>query len=276
MSIPYWFYLDTWSLIKVETNGYYMSAEHLHDHHELSFNLSNIPVLHTISGHQYTTDTPFIVYRAPYTLHSSTTLTDDIYLRYKLDINTNLFTVYDGIISMGTLQNTNECIIPTTNEQMKPIESLLGMLSEYTRGERSNPLNNTCIGILAAIFGKINELADNTLVRHVNTQQYIQEVIYYIVNHISDNLTADTLSRIFFVSRTKLYNDFRLVTNLSLHEYITAVRISLAKTWIMQGVPLSQLPERCGFNQASSFIVMFKRITGMTPGEYYEQVKGCW
>ncbi|MBQ2727099.1 MAG: helix-turn-helix transcriptional regulator [Clostridia bacterium] len=255
----------------MKTNGFAMNAEHMHTHHELMFNFSHIPIRHSISGHVYETNTPYIVYRAPFTLHSSNTLCSDTYIRYKLDINPYLFTVYDGIISMGNFHNVNEYIIPVTDEQLGTFRPLLDLLNEQYQTADSNLMNHTSIGLLAAIFGKVSDLSDKVLFKHISTQPYIQDVMYYIVNHISENLTVDNLSEIFFVSRTKLYSDFRLVTNLSLHEYITAVRISLAKTWLMEGVPVSELAERCGFTQASSFIVMFRRLTGMTPGEYRER-----
>ena len=248
-----------------------MPAEHLHTHHELSFNFSYVPIRHSISGHLYETNTPYIVYRAPFTLHSSNTLNNDPYIRYKLDLNPYLFSIYDGIISMGNFHNANEYIIPATNDQMESFRHLLDMLDEYYQTGNNNSFDKTCVGLLAAIFGKLSNLSDHVLVKHIPSQPYIQDVMYYIINHISENLTVDTLSKIFFVSRTKLYKDFRQVTNLSLHEYITTVRISLAKTWIMEEVPVSQLAERCGFTQAASFIVMFKNLTGMTPIEYRNQ-----
>ncbi len=110
--ISYWIEpVDTWRISKIITNGYQMTAEHLHTHHELSFNFSYVPIRHSISGHLYETNTPYIVYRAPFTLHSSNTLNNDPYIRYKLDLNPYLFSIYDGIISMGNFHNANENIL---------------------------------------------------------------------------------------------------------------------------------------------------------------------
>lgn len=121
---------------------------------------------------------------------------------------------------MGNFHNANEYIIPATNDQMESFRHLLDMLDEYYQTGNNNSFDKTCVGLLAAIFGKLSNLSDHVLVKHIPSQPYIQDVMYYIINHISENLTVDTLSKIFFVSRTKLYKDFRQVTNLSLHEYI--------------------------------------------------------
>jgi len=264
--------VDTWTIGRFENyTSMKMLSEHIHGHHEISFNYSPIPILHTANGFTYETSGLYIVYRAPYTLHSTSTLSDETYMRYRLDLNPCLLKLSGGFVSMEKFSGVNEFIIHTTNEQMEYLRPLLDILCDQTEQEYFDPLDNKCCGLIAAILGIVGDFYDNASVKHINTKAYIQDVMYYVVENISKNLTIDALAERFFVSRVKICNDFRATTNLSLHRYITEVRISLAKMWLMEGLPLAKVAEYCGFSQPSSFTVMFRRITGITPGEYLQQ-----
>ncbi len=78
----------------------------------------------------------------------------------------------------------------------------------------------------------------------------------------------------FFISPSKLTADFRAATSISLHEYISAIRVTRAKMWLSENYPIEIIAQRCGFTHESSFIRMFKSVTGMTPGEYRRRVQG--
>ena len=96
----------------------------------------------------------------------------------------------------------------------------------------------------------------------------MQELLRYIVEHLDEPLTLDSLAERFYVSRAKLTKDFRTMVNTSLHEYVTDVRLHRAKILLREGVPLPIVSEQCGYALESSFIYMFRTRTGMTPGEY--------
>lgn len=261
-------YVTSWICMYTVNHGYYMNTEHIHYHHEFSFNFSPIPIRHTFNGKIHETSMPYIAYRAPYTLHSSTTMTEEKYERYRLDINPYLFTLYGGVISLGNLKNVNECIIPMNDFQMDHLKPLLEMLSQKFTKNYIGALDKSCIGLLAVLLDETSKFSENAIVKNMYTLTYIQDVLYYIIENISEHLTYESFAKVFFVSESKIRHDFQSVTNLSLHEYISAVRISLAKLWLQENEKVSIIAERCGFSQASSFIVMFKRMTGMTPEQY--------
>ena len=81
-NIPFWnLEIETFKAGASQSNGYIMRSEHAHHHHEFMFNFSRIPTRHTASGKVRECDSPYILYRAPYTLHSSATLTTEKYRR---------------------------------------------------------------------------------------------------------------------------------------------------------------------------------------------------
>ena len=99
-----------------------------HHHHELLFVLSPIPLRHTGNGQVYETHTPAIIYRAPYTLHSTMTLTDSEYERYVLWFNPEILEHFGGICRLGKLQERAEYCISTSPEQMQELRPLLDLL----------------------------------------------------------------------------------------------------------------------------------------------------
>jgi AraC-like DNA-binding protein len=58
-----------------------------------------------------------------------------------------------------------------------------------------------------------------------------------------------------------------------LKQYMTAKKIALAKTRLQEGDNVTDTAFACGFFTVSHFIVVFRRVTGMTPGEYRNRVR---
>jgi AraC-like DNA-binding protein len=94
-------------------------------------------------------------------------------------------------------------------------------------------------------------------------------VIQYIKEHLTGKITIDVLSRISCMSRSAFFNAFKTQFGISPLEYVLRERIQQAKR-IMADATLS-ITEVCyhsGFNNLNYFIKLFKRLEGITPGEY--------
>ena len=265
--IPFWSLdIDTFKASATESSGYMMHSEHAHHHHEVMFNFSRIPTRHAASGKVRECDSPYILYRAPYTLHSSSTLTTEKYRRYLLAVQPTVLTAYDGICSLGKLKGQNECLIPVREDQLAMLEPLLYRLW-WANCDKSIP-DRAWIGTLSALLYEIDQLVPDDLPPARHMPPYIQEMMYYIIENTGEDLSIETLSDRYFISRSKLLRDFFAATGQSMHRYIIAIRIAHAKRWLAEGVPISIVAQRCGYSQESAFIYMFRRETGVTPGEY--------
>lgn len=269
-AIPFWdLMVDTFRMGKSVSSGFVMTEEHAHQHHELMFNFSPIPIRHTLSGRVYTTDSFYILYRAPYVLHSSATLSEQTYIRYSASIHPCVFAEFGGICDLGQLRGRAECLIPTTQKQMETLEPLLWRLHRATKHPKAK--KNAWIGTLAALLDEVSDLVPANTPDVQPSPPYIQEMMHYIVEHIDEDLTIDAMAEKFFCSHAKLTKDFRDATSLSLHEYVTAIRIARAKILLSTNMPLSMIAQRCGFSNESSFIRRFRQVAAMTPGEYREK-----
>lgn len=104
-------------------------------------------------------------------------------------------------------------------------------------------------------------------------KRYIDDVCVYICSHSADKLSLDLLAERSFVSRAKLTHDFREAVNMSLGDYIAAVRVRQAKQLLQEDLPLAEVAQRCGYSSSGYFIKCFERFCGITPAKYREQIR---
>ncbi len=65
---------------------------------------------------------------------------------------------------------------------------------------------------------------------------------------------------------------YRINTGRKLSEQIDAAKLQHAKRLLAGGELIKNVAERTGFASPSAFILFFKRNTGMTPGQFCEQI----
>ncbi|MBP8989288.1 MAG: AraC family transcriptional regulator [Clostridia bacterium] len=58
-----------------------------------------------------------------------------------------------------------------------------------------------------------------------------------------------------------------------MHQYIVQSRVALAKRCLMTGLSVTETSLACGYTSLSHFCRLFKKQTGLTPGDYASQVK---
>jgi len=98
--------------------------------------------------------------------------------------------------------------------------------------------------------------------------QAVQRVREYLAAHYSENISLDAIARVANLSPFYLIRTFRKRTGLPPHEYLTQIRISRAKTLLAQGYAIAQVAHDTGFADQSHLTRHFKRIVGVTPGQY--------
>ena len=95
--------------------------------------------------------------------------------------------------------------------------------------------------------------------------QRIQEILGYIDAHLAEDIDAEELARVFFVSKFHMMRQFRQETGTTVHLYITQKRLMRAKAYIDAGMRATEACYRCGFRSYSSFTRACTRHFGTTP-----------
>jgi AraC-like DNA-binding protein len=90
----------------------------------------------------------------------------------------------------------------------------------------------------------------------------------YLESLPSENISLEGLAREAGLSPFYLSRVFREETGLPPHAYHTLMRARLAKTLLAQRVPITQVALEAGFYDQAHLTRHFKRIFGVTPGQY--------
>lgn len=96
----------------------------------------------------------------------------------------------------------------------------------------------------------------------------VKAVLQYINEHLTDEISIQLLSKEFFVSPSYICRLFKKYTGITINKYISARRISLAIALINDGVSLSDVFLRVGFNNYNNFYKTFVAIVGTSPKKY--------
>ena len=95
----------------------------------------------------------------------------------------------------------------------------------------------------------------------------------YLRSHYAENVSLAQLTSITNLSPFHLLRVFRHQVGCPPHEYQTQLRIAHARKLMRQGSSISEVALETGFFDQSHFSRNFKRIVGVTPGQYFAQSK---
>ncbi|WP_158798763.1 hybrid sensor histidine kinase/response regulator transcription factor [Pedobacter sp. L105] len=121
-----------------------------------------------------------------------------------------------------------------------------------------------------------NYLAQATdLVHSEKDKKFIAELLSLVEQNIKDpNLDVDFLCNQLFISRTKLYQKIKSISNQSVGEFIRTIRLKKAvQIMTHEDVPLYEVAERTGFLSSSNFSRAFKKEFGKSPLQYITAFK---
>lgn len=125
----------------------------------------------------------------------------------------------------------------------------------------------TIISSLFSILTEINKLysknPDNSF--PVSKNSLISEIIFYINEHLFEDLSVNSLCRCFYISRSSLNISFKKLTSSTVWNYITIKRLLAAKTFLYEGTPAYETALLCGFKDYSTFFRAYKQYFGTTP-----------
>ncbi len=116
---------------------------------------------------------------------------------------------------------------------------------------------------VAAAWGKSGH--ERTAVRLV--RDYLEE-------NCNTNISIEFLAGVAGLSPFHLIRVFSKEIGIPPHTYQTNVRIRHARKLLTQGLPIIQAALETGFVDQSHFTRCFKKVMGITPGQYVSAVKG--
>ncbi|MDR0271604.1 helix-turn-helix domain-containing protein [Paenibacillus sp.] len=94
-------------------------------------------------------------------------------------------------------------------------------------------------------------------------------VMAYINDHLEEDINLDMMADKLNITSGYLSTYFKEKTGLNFSDYLNDIRIRTAKDMLQNlDLRIQDVAARIGYQNVNSFIRMFKRHAGMTPGEY--------
>ncbi|WP_286313147.1 helix-turn-helix domain-containing protein [Romboutsia ilealis] len=106
-----------------------------------------------------------------------------------------------------------------------------------------------------------------------NTPFLIDDIFAYISNHITEEISLDCLEREFYVSKFHISREFKKLTGTTLHKYIIKAKLDLCKKLIEEGKSITDIAQICNLGSYNNLFRVFKKEFGITPKEYYNEIK---
>lgn len=127
---------------------------------------------------------------------------------------------------------------------------------------------NELFEVIKDIFGMISDYVLESI--DSSTLTIGSEILEYINENLGSDISIGDVSEHFGISPSSIGRILRMQYNVTFKTYINDARIKKAKQ-IMdndKNILIKDLAQMCGYNNAVSFIRMFKKSEGVSPGQY--------
>jgi len=182
---------------------------------------------------------------------------------------TNLFECFD----MKSSNYTNLLRIETPDQTII-ISLLQKIISENTNKKfGTEELIKAYIIELLVKLNRILSLAPAATKTNDRVTNIIADIIEYINTHYGEDLTLDFLSERFYINKYYLCHQFNTAIGISIYRYITQKRLANAKQFMREGIPPSQVYQKCGFYDYSNFYRAFKHEYDISPKDFIKELK---
>lgn len=157
---------------------------------------------------------------------------------------------------------------------MKSIDIIKNLIQDIQNCNNSNEFGSEILkeSLFVQLMVLMNRLFLNSdKNRDIEDIQYDKTkegVLNYINSNLENDLSIDTIASEFFISKYYLMRKFKNQIGSSIHNYVVQKRLILARSLISDGLSMSSVCSRCGFNDYSSFVRAFKKVYGVSPSNY--------
>ncbi len=210
---------------------------------------------------------------SPVNMHRINTKDKEIYERITINLRKeviqNMSTEKTDLFACFSIcDNSSVPPITLNNEDKTQFVSLTNQLSlalesdEY--GEDIHVRN-----LLSELLLLVNKcFLNETETKKSIMPELVRDIMLYIQDHITEELSLDHLANVMYHSGTYLSRTFKKHTGLTLHAYILDRRIEHAKQLLRKGSSVSNACFSSGFSDYCNFIRNFTSKVGCSPGKW--------
>lgn len=117
-------------------------------------------------------------------------------------------------------------------------------------------------------YSKLEVVKEDSVTVNYQYDEQVKQILEYINQNIASPITIDQLANQFFLSKSYICRIFKQATGTTINKYLTARRISIAKSLLSEGMFVNEVYEKCGFRDYSNFLKAFTKAVGVSPKKY--------
>lgn len=249
----------------------YPVGPHSHNGAEIYLTLSPLPdVLLNDTVSEVPAGTLIMI--PPFCVHQLYHRSGTLYERYILSLNMQwLDTVFCGQTDFLSYMKQSAAPLLLALNQVTRTDLIRGMTALLSFSKVTSP---NAMAEFFALLAKLNEIVEKLCPAQALTppvspaQQRINEILTYIHNHITENLTVEELSRHFFIHPDYLSRLFKRHTHATVSHYIALQKITTAQSLLRDGHTVTQVQTALGYSSYAHFFKSFQKNTGISPSQY--------
>ena len=254
----------------------YPVGPHSHNAAELYFTLTDLPdvlINDTVSAVPAGT----LLILPSFCIHQLYHETGVTYERYILTIHTKWLNgvLCEGASAFSYLENSSAPVLLSPNGAQK--KELLRHFNELLSfSDRTTPeAMIQFFQFLSVIRDMVNEVAPNgqPQLPVSPSQKRVNEIIAYLSEHLSENLSISDLASHFYLHPDYLARLFKSHMHVSIGHYVSLQKISAAEALLREGQTVAQVQEALGYSSYAYFFKSFQKITGISPSKYRDQYR---
>lgn len=263
----------------IRSYNYNMPTKHFHDEYEIYY-LVEGERYYFIEQQSFYVKKGTVVLINKGQIHktsfTNTTYHDRILIELKEEPFATFFNSI-GELNLEEFFRKHSGIIKLDEKGQRYVESLLNSIATEIRnkviGYQMSTMTKLTSLLIFLLRQKTSEDSDfSTIKTTTSKHKKVDEVASYIINHYTDAISLDFLSKEFFVSKCYLSRIFKEITGFTVNEYINTHRIKKAQELLLNSDNnISEIAALVGFESISYFEKVFKKYTETSPLKYRKQ-----
>lgn len=250
------------------SDGYELTS-HLHECYEFVY-ITEGHCVYTIEGREHIVSPGDLIFTRPNELHSFSFPEKCTFTRQFLHIYSEYideFPVFDEFFHSE--KYIDKGLIPSYLVEKYEIDNIFSTLQKYSDisyQETYLIAYSSAIQLMAKIMLilKTEKLNSQNNTNHKS----INNIINYINFHLKEDISLDDIANATFMSPVYISRLFKSKIGMNLKTYINMRRIVIAKNMMLQNEKISNIYDKCGFKNYSTFYRAFVRFVGMSPEQF--------
>lgn len=110
---------------------------------------------------------------------------------------------------------------------------------------------------------------------NITDEAFLNKLVSSIEENMEEeDFDPDKLAECLNMSRSQLYRKIKVLTNRSIHDFVTSIRMNKAKEYLLSGdYSISETAYKVGYTLPTNFTRTFTKQFGVTPSQYIKEYK---